>query len=341
MLMLPTTMTVIEAKEAGAPEVLVPATRPVPEPGPGEVLIAVAVAGVNRPDVLQRQGLYPPPKGASDLLGLEVAGKIVARGPGADRFKDGDLVCALVNGGGYAEYAVTPEATTLPVPHGLSLEEAAALPETVFTIWHNIFERGGLKPGEWLLVHGGGGGIGTTAIQLAAALGAKVIATVGSAAKQRDCEALGAVRAINYREEDFVEAVREITGGHGADVILDMVGGDYIERNLRAAALEGRIVQIAFLKGSKVELDLMRLMMRRLTLTGSTLRAQTPEAKARMARAIEQRVWPLIAEGKVKAVIDSSFKLEDAAGAHRRIDDPEHIGKIVLVTASGANQAIA
>ena len=201
----------------------------------------------------------------------------------------------------------------------------------MFTAWHNIFERGALKPGEWLLVHGGGGGIGTTAIQLATALGAKVITTVGSPAKQRDCQALGAVRAINYRDEDFVEAVRETTGGHGADVILDMVGGDYIERNLRAAALEGRIVQIAFLKGSKVELDLMRLMMRRLTLTGSTLRAQTPEAKARMARAIEQRVWPLIAEGKVKAVIDSSFKLEDAVGAHRRLDDPEHIGKIVLV----------
>lgn len=330
--MLPPTMTVIEAREPGGPEVLVTATRPVPKPGPGEVLIEVAAAGINRPDVLQRQGLYPPPKGASDLLGLEVAGKIVARGPGADRYKDGDLVCALVNGGGYAEYAIAPEATTLPVPRGLSLEEAAALPETVFTVWNNIFERGDLKPGDWLLVHGGGGGIGTTAIQLAAALGAKVITTVGSAAKQRDCEALGAVRAINYREQDFVEAVRDITGGHGADVILDMVGGDYIERNLRAAALEGRIVQIAFLKGSKVELDLMRLMMRRLTLTGSTLRAQPPEAKARMARAIEQRVWPLIAEDKVKAVIDSSFRLEDAAGAHRRIDDPEHIGKIVLVT---------
>jgi NADPH2:quinone reductase len=296
------------------------------------VLIEVAAAGVNRPDVLQRQGLYPPPKGASDLLGLEVAGTVVARGPGAERYRDGDRVCALVNGGGYAQYAVAPEATTLPIPRGLSLEAAAALPETVFTVWNNVFERGRLESGEWLLIHGGGGGIGTTAIQMAAALGAKVITTVGSAAKQRDCEALGAVRAINYRDEDFVEAVRETTGGHGADVILDMVGGDYIERNLRAAALEGRIVQIAFLKGSKVELDLMRLMMRRLTLTGSTLRAQPPEAKARMARAIEQRVWPLIAEGKIKAVIDSSFKLEDAAGAHRRIDDPEHIGKIVLVT---------
>jgi putative PIG3 family NAD(P)H quinone oxidoreductase len=329
--MLPETMTVIEAREPGGPEVLVPATRPVPKPGSDEVLIEVAAAGVNRPDVLQRMGLYPPPKGASDLLGLEVAGKIAARGEDARRFKEGDLVCALVNGGGYAQYAVAPEATTLPIPRGLSLEEAAALPETVFTVWNNVLERGRLEPGDWLLVHGGGGGIGTTAIQMATALGAKVITTVGSAAKQRDCEALGAVRAINYREEDFVEAVRETTGGHGADVILDMVGGDYIERNLRAAALEGRIVQIAFLKGSKVELDLMRLMMRRLTITGSTLRAQTANAKARMAKAIEQRVWPLIAEGKVKAIIDSSFKLEDAAGAHLRIDDPEHIGKIVLV----------
>ena len=328
--MLPKSMTVIEAREAGGPEVLVAGEGPVPTPGPGEVLIEVAAAGINRPDVLQRQGLYPPPKGASDLLGLEVAGKVVALGQDATRFKQSDEVCALVNGGGYAEFCVAPEATTLPVPDGLTLEEAAALPETVFTVWHNVFERAALKPGEWLLVHGGGSGIGTTAIQLASALGAKVMATVGSAAKVKDCEALGAIRAINYREEDYVEAVREITGGHGADVILDMVGGDYIERNLRAVALEGRIVQIAFLKGSKVEIDLMRLMMRRLTLTGSTLRAQPPEAKARMARAIEERVWPLIAQGKVKPIIDSTFKLVDAAGAHKRIDDPEHIGKIVL-----------
>jgi putative PIG3 family NAD(P)H quinone oxidoreductase len=330
--MLPKTMTVIEAREAGGPEVLVTAERAVPEPGQGDVLIKVVAAGINRPDVLQRQGLYPPPKGASDLLGLEVAGHVAALGPGAERYKIGDAVCALVNGGGYAEFAVAPEATTLPVPRGLSMEQAASLPETVFTVWNNVFERGNLEPGEWLLVHGGGGGIGTTAIQIASALGAKVITTVGSAAKVRDCEALGAVRAINYREEDFVEVVRETTGGHGADVILDMVGGDYIERNLRAAALEGRIVQIAFLKGSKVEIDLMRLMMRRLTLTGSTLRAQPAEAKARMGRAIEQFVWPLYSDGRLKPVIDSSFKLEDAAGAHRRIDDPEHIGKIVLVT---------
>ena len=330
--MLPKTMTVIEAREPGGPEVLVPATRPVPEPGPGEVLIEVAAAGINRPDVLQRQGLYPPPKGASDLLGLEVAGKVVALGEGASRYQPGDLVCALVNGGGYAAFAVAPEGSTLPVPQVLSLAEAAALPETVFTVWHNVFERGGLERGEWLLVHGGASGIGTTAIQMATAFGAKVIVTVGSAWKVKSCEALGAVRAINYHEEDFVEAVRETTGGHGADVILDMVGGDYVERDLKAAALEGHIVQIAFLKGSKVELDLMRLMMRRLTLTGSTLRAQSPEAKARMAKAIEERVWPLIAAGKVNPVVDSTFELAQAADAHRRIDDPNHVGKIVLIT---------
>jgi NADPH:quinone reductase len=330
--MLPKTMTVIEAREPGGPEVLLPARRPVPEPGPGEVLIEVAAAGINRPDVLQRQGLYPPPKGASDLLGLEVAGKVVALGEGASRYQPGDLVCALVNGGGYAEFAVAPEGSTLPVPQDLSLAEAAALPETMFTVWHNVFERGGLERGEWLLVHGGASGIGTTAIQMATALGAKVMVTVGSDEKARACEALGAARAINYREEDFVEAVREATGGNGANVILDMVGGDYVERDLRAAAPEGHIVQIAFLKGSKVELDLMRLMMRRITLTGSTLRAQSPEAKTRMAKAIEQRVWPLIAAGKVKPVVDSTFDLAQASEAHRRIDNPDHVGKIVLIT---------
>jgi putative PIG3 family NAD(P)H quinone oxidoreductase len=329
--MLPKTMIAIEAIAPGGPEVLHVAERAVPVPEEGEVLIEVAASGINRPDVLQRQGLYPPPKGASDLLGLEVAGKVVARGPGVTRFKEGDPVCALVNGGGYAPFCVAQEATTLPVPQGLSFVEAAALPEAVFTVWHNVFERGGLKPGEWLLVHGGASGIGTTAIQMATALGAKVMVTVGSDAKAKACEALGAVRAINYHTEDFVEAVREATQGHGADVILDMVGGDYIERNLRAAALDGHIVQIAFLKGAKVEIDLMRLMMRRLTLTGSTLRAQTPDAKARMACAIEARIWPLVAAGKLKPVIDSTFKLADAADAHRRIDDPAHTGKIVLV----------
>src|SRR5262245_56596424 len=286
--MLPETMTAIEAKGHGGPEVLVPAIRPVPQPGAGEVLIAVEAAGINRPDVLQRQGLYPAPKGVSDILGMEVAGKVAALGPGALRFKLGDPVCALVTGGGYAEFTVAPEGSTLPVPQDLSLVEAAALPETVFTVWHNVFERGGLRPGEWLLVHGGASGIGTTAIQLGRLFGAKVIVTAGSTEKVHACEQLGATRAINYREEDFVEAVQEATGGHGADVILDMVGGDYIERNLRAAAREGRIVQIAFLKGSKVDIDLMRLMMRCLTLTGSTLRAQSAEAKARMARAIAE-----------------------------------------------------
>jgi putative PIG3 family NAD(P)H quinone oxidoreductase len=329
--MPPETMTVIEARGHGGPEVLVPATRTMPVPGPGEVLIAVKAAGVNRPDVLQRLGVYPPPKGASDLLGLEVAGHVVARGPATTRYQDGDAVCALTNGGGYAEFCVAPESATLPVPEGLSLVEAAALPETVFTVWHNVFERGGLRPGEWLLVHGGASGIGTTAIQLGRLFGANVLVTAGTAEKTHACEQLGANRAINYRSEDFVEAVKEATGGHGADVILDMVGGDYIERDLRAAALDGRIVQIAFLKGSKVEIDLMRLMMRRLTLTGSTLRAQSAEAKARMARAIEEKVWPLIAEGKFKPVIDSTFNLTDAAAAHARIDDPDHIGKIVLV----------
>jgi putative PIG3 family NAD(P)H quinone oxidoreductase len=329
--MLPETMTVIEAKGHGGPEVLVPTRRPVPAPGAGEVLIAVKAAGVNRPDVLQRLGLYPPPKGASDLLGLEVAGTVVACGPGVTRYKIGDAVCALTNGGGYAEFCVAPESATLPVPRELSPVEAAALPETVFTVWHNVFERGRLKPGEWLLVHGGASGIGTTAIQLGKLFGARVLVTAGSAEKTRACEELGAVRAINYREEDFVEAVKEATGDHGADVILDMVGGDYIERNLRAAALDGRIVQIAFLKGSKVELDLMRLMMRRLTLTGSTLRAQSAEAKARMARAIEEKIWPTIADGRLKPVIDSTFPLTDAVAAHARIDDPDHIGKIMLV----------
>jgi NADPH2:quinone reductase len=328
--MLPKTMTAIVATEAGGPEVLAPVERPVPTPGSGEVLIKVEAAGINRPDVFQREGHYPPPKGSPDILGMEVAGKVVAIGPHVARFKKGDPVCALIGGGGYAEFAVAPEATTLPVPRELSMAEAAALPETVFTVWHNVFERAALKPGEWFLVHGGASGIGTTAIPIATALGAKVMATVGSAEKAHVCRELGAVRAINYHEEDFVEAVRETTGGNGVDVILDMVGGDYIERDLKAAALEGRIVQIAFLKGSKVELDLMRLMLRRLTLTGSTLRVQSAEAKARVAKAIEERIWPLIAEGKFRPVIDSTFPLEDAAAAHRRIDDPAHIGKIVL-----------
>jgi NADPH:quinone reductase len=328
--MLPETMTVIEVREPGGPEQLTPGTRPVPTPAPDEVLIAVVAAGINRPDVLQRQGLYPPPKGASDLLGLEVSGPVVATGEGVTRFKPGDFVSALVNGGGYAEYAVAPEATTLLAPQGLSPVETAALPETIFTVWHNVFERGCLKEGDWLLVHGGASGIGTTAIQLGTAFGAKVIVTVGDDTKAKACEELGAVKAINYREENFVDVVKEVTSKHGADVILDMVGGDYIQKNIYAAALEGHIVQIAFLKGSKVELDLMRVMMRRLTLTGSTLRAQTDETKAKMATVIEETVWPLVESGKYKPVIDSTFPLAEAAEAHKRIDDPNHVGKIVL-----------
>ncbi|MEG6507485.1 NAD(P)H-quinone oxidoreductase [Methyloligella sp. 2.7D] len=333
--MLPSTITVIEAREAGAPDVLQTASRPMPEPGEGEVLIEVHAAGVNRPDVLQRKGLYPPPKGASDLLGLEVAGRIVGTGQGATRFKAGDEVCALVNGGGYAEYAVAPEATTLIKPKALSFTEAAALPETVFTVWHNVFERGGLKAGDWLLVHGGSSGIGTTAIQMAVLRGAKVIVTAGTDEKCHACEELGATKAINYKTEDFVEVVKQVTERHGADVILDMVGGDYVQKDIYAAATEGTIVQIAFLQGSKVELDLMRLMMRRLTLTGSTLRAQSDKAKAVMAKTIEAEIWPLVEDGTLAPIMDSTFDLADAAKAHERIDNPHHIGKIVLTVERG------
>jgi putative PIG3 family NAD(P)H quinone oxidoreductase len=327
----PEAMRAVEIAEPGGPEVLKPTARPVPSPAAGEILVRVQAAGVNRPDVMQRQGNYPVPKGVTDIPGLEIAGTVASLGQGVEGWAVGDAVCALVAGGGYAEYCVAPAPQCLPVPKGLSMVEAAALPETFFTVWDNVFTRGRLKAGETLLVHGGSSGIGTTAIQLARALGARVFATAGSAEKCAACERLGAERAINYRDEDFVEVVKEATQGHGADVTLDMVGGDYIERNLRAAAVDGRIVQIAFLKTSKVEIDLMRLMMRRLTLTGSTLRAQSTEAKARMARAIEEKVWPLVADGKLKPVIDSTFALTDAAAAHARIDDPEHIGKIVLV----------
>ncbi len=326
----PQTMRVIEMNGAGDAGVLREAWRPLPEPGPGEVLIRVAAAGVNRPDILQRQGLYPPPKDASDLLGLEIAGEVAAVGQGATRFSKGDRVAALVNGGGYAEYCVTPEAQALPLPPALDPVEGAALPEAIFTVWHNVFERGRLKLGEWLLVHGGASGIGTTAIQMACALGCNVIATAGSPEKCAACGRLGATRAINYRNEDFVEIVKEVTGGHGADVILDMVGGPYIARNLQCAALEGRIVQIAFLKGSKVEIDFMRLMMKRLTLTGSTLRAQSAEAKAKIARAVEAMVWPHVVAGRIRPVIERRFAVAEAAGAHRHLEQGDHIGKIVL-----------
>ncbi len=328
--MTPETMTAILIREPGGPEVIEPRTVPVPTPGEGAYLVKVAAAGVNRPDVLQRTGAYPPPKGHSEIPGLEIAGEIVAAGPGTRRFKPGDPVCALVSGGGYAEYCLAEEPATLPVPAGLGLAEAAALPETVFTVWHNVVERGGLREGDWLLVHGGSSGIGTTAIQLGAALGARVIVTAGSAEKCAACEALGATRAINYREEDFVAAVREATDGHGADVILDMVGGDYIERNFVAAAPDGRIVQIAFLAGPKAEVNFVRLMLKRLTLTGSTLRARSIAVKGGIAAAVEETVWPLIETGRVRPVMDRTFPLAQAADAHARMESSAHIGKIAL-----------
>jgi len=330
MTTLPETMTAIAISGKGGPEVLVAETRPVPAPGAGQVLIKVAAAGVNRPDVLQRKGLYPAPKGHSELPGLEAAGTVAAVGPGVTRFKVGDAVMALLNGGGYAEYALAEEPATLAVPEGVSMVDAAAIPETFFTVWHNVFERGALKSGEWLLVHGGTSGIGVTAIQLAAALGAKVIATAGSAAKCEACVALGARRAVDYTAEDFVEAVKSETEGRGVDVILDMVGGDYVDRNIRSLADDGRLVNIGYQAGSKVTVDMMRVMLKRLTLTGSTLRIRPTEVKGEIARAVEMHALPLVAAGKVKVVIDSTFPLARAAEAHARMETSQHIGKIVL-----------
>jgi NADPH:quinone reductase len=327
---LPATMTVIELEAPGGPEMLRPGTRPVPEPGDGEILIRVTAAGVNRPDVLQRKGAYPPPPGASDLLGLEVAGTVAALGTGTTRYAVGDQVCALVPGGGYAAYVKTPEPQALPIPAGLSLTEAAALPETFFTVWTNVFDRGRLQSGETLLVHGGTSGIGTTAIMLGKAFGATVLATAGSARKCAAAEALGADRAINYATEDFVAAVKDRTGGRGADVILDMVGGSYVARNYEAAADQGRIVQIAFLESPKATVDFTRLMLKRLVHTGSTLRPRTVAEKAAIAAALEAKVWPLIAAGRLKPVMDQVFPLAAAAEAHRRMEANDHIGKIVL-----------
>lgn len=324
---LPETMRAIEISRPGGPEVLTPARLPVPEPGQGQILIRVAFAGVNRPDALQRAGSYAPPPGASPLPGLEASGVVAAVGPGAGRWKPGDAVCALLPGGGYAEYALTQATHALPVPAGLGLKEAACLPETCFTVWSNVFVRAGLRDGERFLVHGGSSGIGTTAIQLAHAFGARVFATAGSAAKCEACAGLGAERAINYRDEDFV-AVLKAEGG--ADVILDMVGGPYLPRNVKALADDGRLVQIAFLQGPKVELNFAELMVRRLTITGSTLRPQSDLAKARIAEALEAEVWPLIAAGRVAPVMDSEFLLEEAAEAHARMESSGHIGKIVL-----------
>lgn len=328
---LPEVMTCIAIARPGGPEVLVPVERPTPRPGDTEILVAVEAAGVNRPDVSQRQGHYPPPPGASDLPGLEIAGRVVARGSRVGRFELGQRVCGLVAGGGYAQYCAVDETNALPVPDALTIQEAAALPETFFTVWTNVFQRGGLRPGEWLLVHGGSSGIGTTAIMLANALGAHVVATAGSAEKCDACLKLGAEAAINYRSRDFVEATKETTGGHGADVILDMVGGDYLERNMKCAAMNGRIVQIAFLQGSKISLDLRPLTTKRLTLTGSTLRVRSVAEKAVIAQELEARVWPLLQASRCKPVIDSTFPLKEAAAAHARMESSQHIGKIVLI----------
>jgi len=325
---LPSRMTAIGIRAPGGPEALVPEERPVPAPGPGEILVKVAAAGVNRPDVMQRQGLYPPPKGAPDIPGLEISGVVTALGQDVKRWKIGDKVMALVVGGGYAEYCLAHEGHALPVPTTLSMTEAAAVPETFFTVWHNVFERGALKSGETLLVHGGTSGIGTTAIQLAKAFGAKVFTTAGSPEKCAACRKLGADLAINYKTEDFVAATK--AAGKGADVILDMVGGDYIERNYEAAAVEGRIVQIAFQGSPKATVDFRRIMLKRLHHTGSTLRSRSNEDKAAIARALEAKVLPLLVAGRVKPVMDSTFPLAQAAAAHARMESSAHIGKIVL-----------
>jgi NADPH:quinone reductase len=328
----PAQMTAIGIPKPGGPDALVPEQRPVPKPGPNEILVKVAAAGVNRPDVAQRTGNYPPPPGASDIPGLEIAGDVVALGAGATRFKIGDRVMALVPGGGYAEYCTAHETHALPVPPSLSMNEAAGVPETFFTVWHNVFERGALKAGETLLIHGGSSGIGTTAIQLAKAFGAKVIVTAGSKEKCDACLKLGADHAIDYKTEDFVAKTKAVTGGAGANVILDMVGGDYIERNYEAAAIEGRIVQIAFLGNPKANVDFRRIMLKRLTHTGSTLRARAIEDKAAIARALEAKVLPLLRDGKVKPLMDSVYPLTKASEAHARMEASHHIGKIVLAT---------
>ncbi len=323
-------MKTIVIREPGGPEVLVLEDLPTPQPRAGEVLIKVAAAGVNRPDVLQRKGLYPPPPGVSNVPGLEVAGEIVALGEGASLWRVGDKVTALTAGGGYADYALAHEGSCMRAPKGLQLREAACIPETFMTVWHNVFERGGLKAGESFLVHGGSSGIGSTAIQLASHFGARVFATAGSDEKCAYCEELGAERAINYKTHSFAKEVKELTAKRGVDVILDMVGGAYVQDDIACAAEDGRIVQIAFLKGARVELDLMPLMLKRLTLTGSTLRPRSLKFKARIAKELQQKVWPLLEHGAVKIVIDKAFSLDQAADAHRRMELNAHMGKIVL-----------
>lgn len=327
---LPETMTCVEISKPGGPEVLTTGTRPLPSTGPGEVLIKVTAAGVNRVDTFQRMGNYPVPDGATDLLGLEIAGEVVARDDAAAKWSVGDQVCALVAGGGYAEYCPVPGSHCLPIPEGLDLVQAASLPETYFTVWTNVFERAALQPGETLLVHGGSSGIGVAAIQLAKNLGSPVAVTAGSAEKCDACRSLGADLAVNYRTDDFVAAVREFTRNKGVDVILDMVGGDYVVRNIEALAVEGRLVYIAFLEGSQMEVDLRPMMVKRLAITGSTLRPLSVERKAAIAAALQERVWPLIDSGHIKPVIHATFPLAQAAEAHRLMESSAHIGKIML-----------
>jgi putative PIG3 family NAD(P)H quinone oxidoreductase len=324
-------MNFIDLPASGGPEALVPARGAVPRPGPGEVLVKVRAAGVNRPDVLQRKGAYNPPPGASPIPGLEISGTIVEVAPDVTGWKVGGRACALVSGGGYAEYCVAPAPQCLPVPNRLSLVEAGGLPETYYTVWTNVFQRGRLKAGETFLVHGGSSGIGTTAIQLAREFGARVFATVGNAEKAKVCADLGAARAINYRDEDFVEVVGELTNGAGVDLVLDMVGGSYVERNIAALAVEGRLVQIAFQQPSKIEIDLLPMMLKRLTITGSTLRPRTVKQKAEIAVELREKVWPLIEVGKVKPLIHKTFPLAEAAAAHALMETSTHIGKIMLV----------
>ena len=326
-------MRYIDISAPGGPEVLQLRQAAAPEPREGEVLIKVAAAGVNRPDIFQREGFYPPPVGASTILGLEVAGTVAALGRGPSPWRIEDRVCALTNGGGYAEYVAVPASQCLPVPKGLGLIEAAALPETCFTVWSNVFERAGLQAGQTFLVHGGAGGIGTTAIQMARALGARVFATAGTDAKCRVCRKIGARIAVNYRQQDFVAVLLEATQEKGVDVILDMVGGDYVARHIELAAMEGRIVNIAFLQGAKIELNLMPIMLKRLTLTGSTLRPQSENAKARLAAALRNHIWPLIEAGQMGPLVARTFPLEEAAAAHRLMESNTHIGKIILTVA--------
>ena len=327
-------MRVIEITEFGSPDVLKIAERPTPSPGPGEVLIKVVAAGVNRPDVVQRYGKYPPPPGASDIPGLEVSGHIAAKGDGVVQWQEGDAVCALVSGGGYADYCLAPQSQCLRLPSRLTLVEAAGVPETFFTVWTNVFERGKLQAGETMLVHGGTSGIGTTAIQLGVAFEARVFATAGSDAKVQACQTLGAELAANYRTTDWVKTFREATNDRGVDLVLDIVGGDYVSRNLEVLATEGRLVQIAFLKSSKVEIDLMQVMRRRLTITGSTLRPRTAEEKGAIAGQLAEKVWPLFEAGTIRPVIHAEFPLDRAADAHRMMEESQHIGKIVLTVSA-------